>query len=43
MSNVSKISLAIYSMLLSSRCTMILAQRSLFEIQKESVLRCVYL
>lgn len=35
MSNVSKISLAIYSVLLSFRCTMMLAQRELFEIQKE--------
>lgn len=38
MSNVSKISLAIYSMLLSFWCTVMLAQRELFEIPKESIL-----
>lgn len=38
MSNVSKISLAIYSMLLSSQCPMMFAQRSLLETEKESIL-----
>lgn len=36
MSNVSKISLAIYSMLLLSQCPMMFAQRLLLETEKEN-------